>query len=323
MCLTTQRVADRCFAHTVFAITANLLADGDAQRSDHPGRFRNRDAGDLGAVLQRALALGPRLRSPAVLTVYMIHWNAPEWCTTACAAIARSEPPVSLTVVDNSPPNHFEGARTLPQESNRGFAGGANVALREWLAGEEDFCVIAAHDLTVEPDTLRLMLAAAEAHPRAGILGPRFDAEAVHGPLIDTDGILERYTWISGTCLLLRRECIEEIGQFDESFGSYVEDLDLCYRARDAGWEVCTVVAAHAQGIGTAVGRANARALIRRNHILLGYKRDGVQGLVRALWTTGKYAGLALRQQRWRDAWSYLRGLGWALAALTRSFVPR
>ena len=44
--------------------------------------------------------------------------------------------------------------------------------------------------------------------------------------------------WISGTCLTVRRQVLEEIGPMDERFFMYFEDTDLCRRAREAGWLV-------------------------------------------------------------------------------------
>ena len=44
---------------------------------------------------------------------------------------------------------------------------------------------------------------------------------------------------LSGSCMLIRREVIEEIGYLDEQFFAYQEDTDICSRARQAGWKVC------------------------------------------------------------------------------------
>ncbi len=43
---------------------------------------------------------------------------------------------------------------------------------------------------------------------------------------------------VSGSCMLIRKEVIDEIGYLDEQFFAYQEDTDYCLRARQAGWEV-------------------------------------------------------------------------------------
>jgi N-acetylglucosaminyl-diphospho-decaprenol L-rhamnosyltransferase len=42
--------------------------------------------------------------------------------------------------------------------------------------------------------------------------------------------------WVSGACMIVRRQVLEEIGPMDERFFMYFEDADLCRRAREAGW---------------------------------------------------------------------------------------
>jgi GT2 family glycosyltransferase len=44
--------------------------------------------------------------------------------------------------------------------------------------------------------------------------------------------------WVSGACMMVRREVFDQIGLLDENFFMYWEDTDLCKRARDAGWEI-------------------------------------------------------------------------------------
>ena len=44
--------------------------------------------------------------------------------------------------------------------------------------------------------------------------------------------------WVSGACMVIRRQTLEEIGPMDECFFMYFEDADLCRRAREAGWLV-------------------------------------------------------------------------------------
>jgi GT2 family glycosyltransferase len=84
---------------------------------------------------------------------------------------------------------------------------------------------------------------------------------------------LTEVKWASGTCLLLRRVCIEEIGGFDESFGSYGEDIDLCMRARGAGWRIGVVVDAPVRGQGSV--NPSFRTQMYINQIRLRRKHAG------------------------------------------------
>jgi GT2 family glycosyltransferase len=44
--------------------------------------------------------------------------------------------------------------------------------------------------------------------------------------------------WVTGSFLLVRRTCLDQIGPLDDRFFVYAEDIDLCYQARKAGWGV-------------------------------------------------------------------------------------
>jgi len=142
-------------------------------------------------------------------------------------------------------------------------------------------------DLVVAPEAVHLLAARLAAEDDLGVVGPRLrnsdgtiypsartfpdlvDAMG-HGllglvaphnrftrryRLLDWDhGDALRVDWVSGACILVRRRAWEDIGGFDSSYFMYLEDVDLCWRAHRAGWDVIYEPAAevtHAQGIST------------------------------------------------------------------------
>jgi len=154
----------------------------------------------------------------------------------------------------------------LESPSNTGFAGGNNLGIQ---AIDADFYLLLNSDTIVRPGTISKMMATAEAHPEAGIIGPRLEwldgtpqescfryltplseliGAAQTGPVT---AILKKYVvpialggtavepeWMSFACALLRRDMIDEIGLLDEGFFMYFEDVEYCHRARDAGWRL-------------------------------------------------------------------------------------
>lgn len=58
-------------------------------------------------------------------------------------------------------------------------------------------------------------------------------------PRLNGDSLDCSIDWIDGSCLMLRRAALEEVGLFDEQFFMYSEDEDLCLRLRKVGWSIC------------------------------------------------------------------------------------
>jgi GT2 family glycosyltransferase len=210
----------------------------------------------------------------AVLPVYLVHWNAPDWCERSVESLHGSSIGVAVFVVDNG---GLEGRRldaiTIGDGTNRGYAGGANLAIEHWLNGSQAFALVASHDLLVEGGTLEELVRVAHADPTLGIIGPHFAPHRFGGPMLRETGDVVETTWVSGGAMLLRRQCIESTGLLDERFGSYVEDVDLSYRARDAGWRVGVASQAPAVGLGSATSDAARTAAIETNWIFLFAKR--------------------------------------------------
>lgn len=219
------------------------------------------------------------------LPVYVVHWNAPEWVKSTTESFLASTIATRVTVVDNgpgdTPPVLDARVRVIRSGANLGYAGGANLGIADWLGGDAELCVIACHDVELGPDTLQQLVAAAGDFPDYGVIAPEPGENVAGGPVLATTSRLTDVAWASGTCLLLRRDCVEAVGRFDADFGSYGEDVDLCYRAREAGWNVGFVNGARVNGAGSA--DRGFRTQMYVNQVRLRAKHAGSRKAARML----------------------------------------
>lgn len=96
----------------------------------------------------------------------------------------------------------------------------------------------------------------------AGLLRPR----RVRKYIAPTDAQRQRVPWVTGSCMLLRRECLEALGGFDEDYFLYYEDVDVCRRATAEGYAVCfdpAVEAVHLDPLQSRELTATMRAVTR------------------------------------------------------------
>lgn len=153
--------------------------------------------------------------------------------------------------------------------ANIGFARGVNSLLAR---SDASWFLTLNSDAWPEPGALRALLDVAQAHPRAAAVAPtllRPDGTlepSLHPlPSLRTawDGVLRRPApqvgvgevgWAVGAALLLRRSALDVLGGFDEGLFMYAEDLDWCWRARTAGWQVWAVPHAVVRHVGNASG---------------------------------------------------------------------
>jgi GT2 family glycosyltransferase len=258
-----------------------------------------------------------------ILPVYLVHWNAHEWCASAVRSVLASDGiAVDVTVVDNGTANGTSLAAALPPTvrvlqsgGNVGYAGAANLALSDWRTRfpEGELCVIGSHDLHVERTTLARLADDAARNPVFGVVSPVLTAphrcaggiwNGRHSYQVSPPPGTRLVTrdWTSGTCLLVRRACVDDIGGFDERFGSYVEDVDFGLRANARGWAVVVDPSASAHGVGTVSTDSIAR--IAANTVRLGYKQRGVVGALdtTALFVAWIAKGYVASVWPWRDA---------------------
>ncbi len=82
--------------------------------------------------------------------------------------------------------------------------------------------------------------------------------------------------WVSGACMLVRRDAFEAVGGFDERFFLYCEDTDLCKRLRDAGHTISFDPRAEIHHVGGASsGAGETRPIAARSRVLYARKHRG------------------------------------------------
>jgi GT2 family glycosyltransferase len=101
--------------------------------------------------------------------------------------------------------------------------------------------------------------------------------------------------WVSGACLLTRREVLDQVGLLDEEFFMYAEDVDWCYRMNQAGWKVVYFPEARIlHHIGKTTKKAPYRMIYQRHRSMwLFYRKHYSRGIV--LVDVATAVGIALR----------------------------
>ncbi|MEW6635336.1 MAG: glycosyltransferase family 2 protein [Actinomycetota bacterium] len=238
---------------------------------------------------------------PARVAVVIPNWNGERLLRTCLSSLRRqSFRDFETVLVDNGSTDgslellarEFPEARVVVLGENRGFAAAANAGI---AATEAEYVVLLNNDTEQDPGWLEALVRAADAHPEAGSFASKLvdfhdrrlldgagDALRLSGlPYRLGHGEVDRGQFdapagVFGACAaaaLYRRGMLEEVGLFDEDFGSYCEDGDLAFRARLAGYGCLYVPGAVVYHMGSAsTGGKRSEAATRlgtRNSISL------------------------------------------------------
>jgi GT2 family glycosyltransferase len=188
-------------------------------------------------------------------------------------------------------------AEVVASGRNGGYGFGNNVAIRSGLAAADkpDYFYLLNSDAFAEEGALRHLVAYLDAHPAVGAAGGyvqgvdhqphtaafRFPSllsefeDAVRLGVVThvlrdhrvsmppPEGDVDDIDWVPGSSMLLRRQALEQVGLFDETFFLYFEETDLCRRMKGAGWKIAFVRASrveHVEGGSTGVN-------VKQNHL--------------------------------------------------------
>lgn len=174
-----------------------------------------------------------------------------------------------IVIVDNHSPRHpiARRLRRMPNvslrrwQANHGFARAVNEGCR---LAQGDWFLLLNPDTTPAQEFLEGVMALLDRlEPNAGIVGFHLrnsdgTRQRSAGPFPTLTSTVARLmlprsrrkyhnlrteercrvAWVTGCCLLLRRDCLRDVGGLDEEFFLYYEDVDLCRRAQERGWSV-------------------------------------------------------------------------------------
>lgn len=220
--------------------------------------------------------------------------------------------PHEIVIVDNgSDPAQIDaagvaaGARIIRSGKNLGYGQAANLGAQgstaEWL-------LILNQDLVLESGSVDELIENADHWPIGGVFGPlirstdgtvypsarrfpRLLSGAGHALLANiwpSNPFTRTYhattatdadhtaDWLSGSCLLFRREAFEEVGGFDDSFFMFFEDTQMGEQMKAAGWKCVYVPQAtvcHEQGTSW---KGKPAAMLRAHHESAAHYLDGV-----------------------------------------------
>ena len=245
----------------------------------------------------------PARAAHAARVVCVVYQPGPELEDFAASLASASTASVELVLVDNGTDGsearrvaQAYGGRIVTSGENLGYGVAANLGA---AGAEQPWIIVANPDIVWHPGSLDVLLDAAERLPHAGALGPMLlnsdgtvypsarelpsltqgvgHALFVHvwpGNPWTRDyqrrqqqvGSERRAGWLSGACLLLRREAFESVGGFDPSFFMFFEDLDLGERLGTAGWSSVYVPSSQVTHVGGTSWRERPATMISAHH---------------------------------------------------------
>nr|CTQ92874.1 dTDP-Rha:A-D-GlcNAc-diphosphoryl polyprenol, A-3-L-rhamnosyl transferase WbbL [Kibdelosporangium sp. MJ126-NF4] len=228
-----------------------------------------------------------------------------------------TERPTQVVMADNGSTDgapekaaRRDGVRLLVTGENLGYGTAANRGVAEF-GDEFGWVVVANPDIEWGPGSLDELLKAASRWPRGGAFGPLIRetngevypsarllpslgkgvGHAVVGRVwkdnpwtkayrqSDTEVRERTAGWLSGSCLLLRREAFDSVDGFDPRYFMYFEDVDLGDRIGKAGWQNVYVPSAEVTHIGGhATSKASSKMLAAHHASAYRYMADRHQG---------------------------------------------
>lgn len=276
--------------------------------------------------------------SASPITAIVVAYDSAEVLPACLSALAGEGVPA--VVVDNASGDasagiaRTHGATVIANARNEGYGRANNQGV---AASATPYVLIVNPDVEIRPGAVAALLAAAERYPDAGMLAPRIvepsgriflQPRSLLSPdhlnrsgamaIPEGDACLP---FLSGACLLIRREVFLSLGGFDPAIFLFYEDDDLCRRMRDTGHALVHVHEAEARhGRGRSSAPSPGRRFKARWHLAwsegyvagkYGLPRPALVKIVENLAKAAGYGLLLKREKVFAHAGSAAGALAW------------
>ena len=174
-----------------------------------------------------------------------------------------------IVIVDNASTNNsleilkqtLNNCIIIESKKNLGFAGGNNLGIKYALKSNADYVLLLNNDTLEEPNFLNNMINSFNKDEKIGLVGCKimyypekdkiwygggyinwFKFIGIHCGMKQIDkgqcDTEKEIDFMTGCCMLIKREVFEKVGLLSEEYFMYFEDVDFCVKVKDAGYKI-------------------------------------------------------------------------------------
>lgn len=243
--------------------------------------------------------------NPKVIII-ILNWNGMKYTSECIYSLLNIEyDNFEILIVDNNSTeedinklkillDNNKKVKAIFNKQNHGFAGGNNIGIDYSLNNGAEYIMILNNDTVVEKNFMKPLIEVFNNHKNVGIVAPQinyFDhpdiiwsaggyISKIRGSGFALSNINEKkvkylekeVAFVSGCCMLIKKEVFEAIGNLDVQYFMYLEDVDFCLRASKAGFRIFV---SHGSKIYHKVGKSTDNNLkplplyyVTRNRLL-------------------------------------------------------
>lgn len=249
--------------------------------------------------------------------VVILSYNSLKWLQLFLPKVVAESANYQVVVVDHASTDntgdfiaqHFPAVTLLTLQENHGFSWGYAQALQQI---EAKYFVLLSADFEVTENWFAPLYETMEAHPRLGAIQPKvryykerekFEYAGACGGFMDNWGYMfcrgrifdtleedqGQYDqpievfWASGGCFMVRAEAYKKVGGLDPDFFAHMEEIDVCWRLKNAGYSIGVVPQStvfHVGGSVISYGSPQKTFYNFRNSLVLLLKNEESNKLV-------------------------------------------